>query len=67
MAILDADGKEVKVMPKWHRDINPRSLMQWGGNWFTFYGIDTDHDPDVVMFKWKEPTKSNKKRRNNAT
>ena len=62
MAILDAEGNEVKQMPTWHKDVNPQSLMQWGGHWFTFAGIDPDHDPDVIMFRWKEPTKTTKRR-----
>jgi hypothetical protein len=67
MTILDADGQEVKPpppTPEWHKDVKIGSLMCWQGHWFTFYGIDPEHDPDVIMFKWKEPTKATKRRKN---
>ena len=62
MTILNADGKEAKAMPDWHSDVRINSLMCWQGHWFTFAGIDPEHDPDVVMFKWKEPTNATKRR-----
>ena len=65
--IVDASGNEVKQaeMPEWHKDIQPGNLVQWCGHWFTFEGIDPLHDPDVVIFKYKEPTNATK-RRNSA-
>jgi hypothetical protein len=65
VTILDSQGHEVKVMPEWHRDIQTGALIQWCGHWFTFEGIDPDHDPNVVIIKYKEPT-GKTKRRNNA-
>lgn len=65
MPILDPQGNEVKTMPEWHKDINLRNLMQWCGHWFTFETIDPNYDPDVIVFRYKEPTKATK-RRNNA-
>ena len=65
MTILDAEGKEAKpepVMPEWHKDVRINALMCWQGHFFTFAGIDPDHDPDIVMFKWKEPTGKTKRR-----
>ena len=64
MPIVDANGKEVKQMPEWHKDVQIMSLMQWCGHWFEFAGIDPDHDPNVVFFRWKEPTKTTKRRKN---
>ena len=63
MTILNPDGTEAKVMPEWHSDVQIMTLMTWCGNWFEFAGIDPDHDPDVIMFRWKGPTKSTKRRR----
>ncbi len=63
MTILDSQGHEVKIMPEWHRDINKQALFVWCGHFFTFEGIDPDHDPDVVIIKYKEPTGKTKKRR----
>jgi hypothetical protein len=64
--ILDKDGHEVKIMPEWHKDVQIMALMQWCGHWFEFAGIDPDHDPDVIFFRYKEPTKSTKRRANAA-
>lgn len=64
MTILDAQGKKVKQMPTWHQDVDPRFLMNWRGHWFQFAGIDPEK-PDMIFFRYKEPTKSTK-RRNDA-
>ena len=66
MALYGADGEKAKPMPHWHQDVNPRSLMQWNGHWFKFEGIDPNHDENVIFFRYKEPTKSTK-RRNDAS
>ena len=63
-AIRDAEDAKAKGMPEWHKDVRINSLMCWQGHWFTFAGIDPDHDPDVIMFRWKEPTKTTKRREN---
>jgi len=65
MTILNADGQEVKpppVMPEWHKDVRINALMCWQGHFFTFAGIDPDHDPNVIFFKYKEPTGKTKRR-----
>jgi len=64
MAILDPQGNEVATPPGWHLDVNPRSLLQWCGHWFTFEGVDPEK-PEIIFFRYKEPTKSTT-RRNNA-
>ena len=63
--ILDSQGREVKNLPEWHKDIQTEQIIQWSGHWFSFVGIDPNHDPDVVIFKYKGPTKATK-RRNDA-
>jgi hypothetical protein len=62
--LLDEQEREANKRPAWHKDVKIGSLMCWQGHWFTFYGIDPEHDPDVIMFKWKEPTKATKRREN---
>jgi len=49
-------------MPEWHKDIRPDALIQWCGHWFTFEGIDPDHDPDMMFLRYKGPTKQTKRR-----
>ncbi len=67
MPIVDADGNEIvhTKMPDWHKDIQPESLVNWCGHFFEFLGIDPEHDVNVVVMKYKEPSKSTI-RRNNA-
>jgi hypothetical protein len=54
-------------MPEWHKDVQIMSLMCWQGHFFTFEGIDPDHDPNVIFFRYKEPTKATKRRNNAGT
>ena len=66
MPLVDANGKEIQTMPEWHQDVRPEVLMQWNGHWFKFYGIDPKHDPNVIFFRYHEPTKTTKRRKNAA-
>lgn len=54
MTIVGMDGRPIRVMPDWHRDVAPGTLMQWCGHYFEFLGIDPNHDVN--------PTKARKKR-----
>jgi hypothetical protein len=66
MTILDLNGNEMQQpapMPEWHKDVRVNALMQWQGHWFEYLGIDPVNDPNVIFFKYKEPTKSTKRRK----
>jgi len=57
MRILDSRGREIKKAPKWHRDINTRSLHTISGHWFEIVGLG---DTGLVM-KYREPTGKKRK------
>jgi len=66
MTIVDLNGNEMEQpapMPKWHKDVNVHALMLWQGHVFEYLGIDPVNDPNVIFFRYKEPTAKTTKRR----
>ena len=66
MTILDRNGNEIKQpepSPSWHKDVNVHALMLWQGHVFEYLGIDPVNDPNVIFFRYKEPTAKTTKRR----
>ena len=66
MTLLDLHGNEIQQpapMPEWHKDVNVHALMLWQGHVFEYLGIDPVNDPNVIFFRYKEPTAKTTKRR----